>query len=92
MSITDLYPERLRQTQEALTGATEAWLEDITAQLKLIQTTASGRIYPAPALGSAVQLTKGLMKANVRYTKGLVYASLGVVGSVGHEASGALVR
>jgi len=89
VSIVDLYPERVRQTQVALLDAAEAWREDVKAQLKLLQTTASGRIEPARALQNAVQLATGLVRANVRYTTGVVSASMAGVSAVGRHTSGA---
>jgi len=87
MSVTDLYPNRLRKAQGAAVSAAEAWIEDVKAQFSLLQTTASGRVYPRDTLGQALQLTKGLAQANVKYAQGLVSASRGIVTTLGEEAN-----
>jgi hypothetical protein len=87
VSVTDLYPNRLRKAQGAVVSAAEAWLEDVKAQFNLLQTTASGRVYPRDTLGQALQLSKGLAQANVKYAQGLVGASLAMVTAAGQEAN-----
>jgi uncharacterized damage-inducible protein DinB len=82
MSTTDLHSTRRRETREALAGAREAWLQDVTAQFSLLRTTATGRVAPKDALAKVLQLTKGLVEANVKYVQRLSTASFGIAGAV----------
>jgi hypothetical protein len=86
MSITDHYSTRLRQTQGAVMGATEAWIEGVKAQFSLIQTAATGQVGPKGTLEQAARLTKRLVETNVRYMQDLAGASLGIVGAVRDDA------
>ena len=81
MNITDTYPARLRHTQSELAGAAEAWLENVKAQLRVLQVTSSGRVAPRGALEKTYQLSKGLTQANVRYVYDVARASLDLMGS-----------
>jgi hypothetical protein len=84
---TATYKARLRDTQTELTGAVEAWIENVKAQLRLLQITAGGRVEPGGTLKKTYHLTKGLTEANVQYVQDVARASLGLWGGVRTSAA-----
>src|ERR1700689_623796 len=86
MTLTDLYPARMRKTQATLTGATEAWMDEVKTHFSLLQSGATAPVVSKETFGHTLRLTKGLVEANVKYAQVVTRASIDLLGTLQKES------
>lgn len=74
MSIIDNYSTRMKQAQNALTGASDAGLQDAKSFFSLVPTVGKGLMDPSEFFEQSTRLTKRLVEVNVEYMRDLAGA------------------